>query len=430
MCSFRFRSFRIARFFSSIRSRRIVSLFLIATLSFLWLGCLLPRAYAAELSLSAKAALLLDADSLDVLYRKNDDARLPMASTTKIMTALVVVEHLAPTASIQIDRRAVGIEGSSIYLYEGEWLTVEQLLLGLLLESANDAAVALAIATAGNVEDFALLMNQKAKELGLQNTHFDNPHGLDSDSHYTTAYDLALIAAAALRNPTLKQIMSTQRATIPLCDMQAPNLSGVRADSSAEDSTVPVGTRVLLNHNKMLRYYDGAVGVKTGYTKKSGRCLVSAAVRDGLTLIAVTLNAPDDWNDHTALLDYGFSHYTRISLCQSGEYQTPLPVTGGKENFVMVTNRTSVGITLEQDHAAISCRVQLPRFLYASVSEGDVVGALVFLCDTDGDGVREEIATVPLYAAYDVPALPTPTVFERILAFFQSLFSFHAHHTQ
>jgi D-alanyl-D-alanine carboxypeptidase len=414
---------RSRRHFTTIR-HRVLCLLLTPILSLHALLLLIPTAHAAPastLSLSAQAAILVDADSGNVLYEQNAATRLPMASTTKIMTALVVAERLAPSTPIRIDRRAVGIEGSSIYLYEGEWLTVEQLLLGLLLESANDAAVALALATADDIAAFAELMNQKAAELGLINTHFENPHGLDADTHYTTAHDLAKIAAEALKNPTLRRIMATRRATIPLCDMNSPD-EEIDLATGAEPSVL-VGTRVLLNHNKMLRYYEGAIGVKTGYTKKSGRCLVSAAQRDGLTLIAVTLNAPDDWNDHSTLLDYGFSRYVRISLCKKGEYQTMLPVSGGREDFVMVANRQNAAITLPREHAAITCRVQLPRFLLAPVASDDRVGELVFLCDTDGDGKTEKIATVPLYTTYGVPTLPKPTLLSRICRFFRDIFT-------
>ncbi len=372
------------------------------------------------LALSAQAALLLDAESGTVIYEHNARTRLPMASTTKIMTALVVMDLLSPDAAICIDKAAIGIEGSSIYLYEGEWLTVRQLLMGLLLESANDAAVALAIACCGSVDAFAEKMNQKAAALGLSDTHFENPHGLDGETHYTTAYDLALISAAALADPVLREIMSTRRAVIPLCDMQSPDQK--MQEMQTTQDALPVGSRVLLNHNKMLRYYDGAIGVKTGYTQRSGRCLVSAAERDGLTLIAVTLNAPDDWSDHTRLLDLGFSQYTRITLCDTGEYQPLLPIGGGKEQYVLLTNVDAAEITLPRDHGSITCRVELPHLLLAPIAQNDTIGQLVFLCDTDGDGRSEEIATVALHALYGVDALPPPTLLERIAAFFRHLF--------
>lgn len=375
-------------------------------------------------ALSAQAALLLDADTGRVLFAHNEDARLPMASTTKIMTALIVAEQLNMTDAIRIDKRAVGVEGSSIYLYADEWLTVEQLLYALLLESANDAAVALALAVSDSVEAFADLMNQKALALGLKDTHFTNPHGLDDEAHYTTAHDLARIASAALAHPALKRIMSTKKMTIPLCDMTAPGtVPDDTVDSTdARGETVAVGTRVLLNHNKMLRYYDGAIGIKTGYTKRSGRCLVSAAERDGLTLIAVTLNAPDDWSDHTALLDYGFSSYSRITLCEVGGYQTLLPVSGGKEQYVLVAGTGRCAVTLPRDHAAITCVVQLPHFALAPIDATAPIGRLIFYCDTNGDGMREQIASTPLQPLYDVEALPSPSLLRRLFSLLGALF--------
>ena len=192
-----------------------------------------------SLSLSAESAVLMCAENGEVYFSKNADAPLPMASTTKIMTALVALENSDVTDTVQIDRRAVGIEGSSVYLTEGEMLTMENLLYALLLSSANDAAVAIAIEIGGSTEGFAELMNAKADEMGLENTHFDNPHGLDSENHYTSARDLAKITAAALENETFSKIVSTYKTTIPCIS----------------------GTRVLINHNKLLRSYDGAVGV-------------------------------------------------------------------------------------------------------------------------------------------------------------------------
>ena len=376
-------------------------------------------AAGAPTSLSAQAALLLDAHTGRVLYAHNADTRLPMASTTKIMTALVVAECLPVNQAVCVDARAVGIEGSSIYLYAGEWLTVEQLLYALLLESANDAAVALALALDDSVEAFAARMNRKAAAMGLENTSFTNPHGLDNEAHYTTASDLARIAAAALENPTIRRIVSTKKMTIPLCNMTKPQQV---VGSVAQQDTTPVGTRVLLNHNKMLRYYDGAIGVKTGYTKKSGRCLVSAAERDGLTLIAVTLNAPDDWNDHTALLDYGFSAYCRVTLCERGGYRTLVPVSGGTEQYVLVASATSCAVTLPRSHAAIRCTVQLPHLTLAPVLSGSDMGKLIFYCDTDGDGTQEEIASTVLTPLYDVKQQPPPSLWQRLCRWLGALF--------
>ena len=332
--------------------------------------------------ISAKSAVLIDAASGQVLYQKNADERLPMASTTKIMTALCALELADIDDVITIDVRAVGVEGSSAYLQAGETLTLLQLLYALLLQSANDAAAAIAIGTAGSIEAFAAYMNEKARELGLTDTHFDNPHGLDSENHYTTAKELGLIAREVLACPTLRAICATRSITIPGAQEQP--------------------ARTLINHNKMLRTYQGAIGLKTGFTKRSGRCLVSAAERDGLTLIAVTLSAPNDWNDHTRKLDAGFATYERVSLCGDEGFQTILPVTGGCEPYVLVRNATDVALTLPRERGAMLCTVELGRFAYASVDRGETVGQLVFRCDLDGDNEAEVLAKVPLTTAYAV----------------------------
>ena len=347
-------------------------------------------------SLSAQSAVLMDAASGQVLYGKDEHLHLPMASTTKIMTALCAAELGEMDRVIRIPAAAVGIEGSSVYLRTGEKLTLEQLLYALLLASANDAAAAIAISLCGSIEKFADCMNEKAAELGLKDTHFENPHGLDSEQHYTTAHDLALIARAALQHPTLRKIMATRSISIPLDDE-------------------PCG-RTLVNHNKMLRNYSGAIGVKTGFTKRSGRCLVSAAERDGLTLIAVTLHAPDDWNDHARLLDAGFAAFENVVLCEANGYKTTLPVTGGKEAYVVVNNGYAASLTLPRQRGAMLCTVELARFLYADVARGEIVGTLVFRCDTDGNGTLEELCRVPIRTAYGVEKREGKTWIRKIKA--------------
>ena len=332
-------------------------------------------------SLSAESVILLEAESGTTVFEKNAHTRLPMASTTKIMTALVALELAAPDTVICVDGRAVGIEGSSIYLCEGETLTLEALLYALMLESANDAAVAIAIGVAGSEEAFVEAMNAKAISLGLSHSHFANPHGLDDQSHYTTAYELARITQAALQNPLLKTIVSTKKTTIP------------------HQSTD--GVRLLVNHNKMLRQYEGCIGVKTGYTQKSGRCLVSAAKRDGVTMIAVTINSPDDWNDHTKLLDYGFSIYRSIELCPA-DFRFCLPVVGGNDAYMAVGVAQSVSVTLPIGSPVIEQTIQCPRHLYAPIKEGDVCGQMLFLCDINNDGIKEIIKEVPLVAQYSI----------------------------
>ncbi len=333
---------------------------------------------------SARGAVLMEAESGTVVFGQNENARLSMASTTKIMTALVALEHMPLDTSITVTDRSVGVEGSSIYLSVGETLTLEDLLYALMLESANDAAETIAVAVSGDVPAFAALMNEKAAELGLTDTQFVNPHGLDAEGHYTTAKELALLTCAALQNPDFCRIVATERHTIPLHNTD--------------------GVRLLLNHNKLLRSYEGCIGVKTGFTKKTGRCLVSAAERDGVRLVAVTLGAPDDWRDHTAMLDYGFALYDRVSLCEPGFYAAPLPLVSGESEYVIVENTDTLTVTLPRNHGRIVCVVERRRFDFAPVSRGDEVGRLRFF-EERPDGTHSELGEVPIYAAYDVKAI-------------------------
>ena len=312
-------------------------------------------------SVSAESALLLDFDSGKVLYEKDAGVRLGMASTTKIMTALTVVKLTDTALTVTVPKEAVGIEGSSVYLCEGERLTVEELLYALLLSSANDAATALAIFCAGSVEAFCEQMNGYAAELGLKDTHFVNPHGLYDEEHYTTAYDLALISREALKDPLLSEIFSTYKRSLPFCG---------EADK-----------RLAVNHNKLLRSYEGAIGVKTGFTKKTGRCLVSAAQRDGLTLICVTLNAPDDWRDHTALLDYGFENYRRRIVAGVGEYQYSFPATGAQSGFVTLCNTAPIAFTVRKGEDEVELLVESHApFVYTPVKKGAVCAVLTVRC--------------------------------------------------
>ncbi len=314
-------------------------------------------------SLSAKSAILIDASDGTVLFEKNAAQRMGMASTTKIMTALIVAERLPLERTVVVPSEAVNTEGSSVYLCEGELLSIRDLLYALLLASANDAAVTLAIAVSGSIEGFAALMNEKAHSLGLTDTSFTNPHGLYDERHYTTAHDLALISAAALQSEAIREIAATKRVVIP---------QGVTS-SNPEG----LSKRYLLNHNKMLSRYEGAIGLKTGFTKKTGRCLVSAAERDGLTLIAVTLSAPDDWNDHAALLDYGYSRYERVTLYDVGEFKYDYPLVGGSAPFVTLTNTAPITLTLPKERSGHSFSVTSPqRFEFAPVGRGSCLATL------------------------------------------------------
>jgi len=347
----------------------------------------------ASLSLSARCAVLIEAETGRIIYALNQNSRQPMASTTKIMTALLAIENEPLDKIVTIPEGAVGVEGSSVYLKAGEQLTLESLLYALLLESANDAAAAIAIEIGGSIEGFAAMMNSKARELGLENTSFTNPHGLDNENHYTTASDLALIARCALEDEDFAHIVSTRQKIIQVMN----------------DSSV----RYLTNHNKLLRLYDGAIGVKTGFTKKSGRCLVSAAEREGVRLIAVTLNAPNDWDDHERMLDYGFSQIERVSLCKSGDYNLTVPIISGSKKSVNVTNKDSLSIIMPKGEHEITVTAELERFYFAPVSAGDMLGCLVF------KDHGEILGRVPLYSEADVALAEKQGFFDKIFSIFK-----------
>lgn len=344
---------------------------------------------AMECSVSAHACALIDAESGRVLYQVQGETPLPMASTTKIMTALVALEQGNLEDVVTIDAQSAGVEGSSLYLMEGEHLTLEQLLYGLMLESGNDAAVAIAAHVGGSVPGFVEMMNTRAAQLGLSQTHFENPNGLPADGHQTTAVELARLAAEALRLDDFAAIVSTRQMQIPYRDQ-------------------PGQFRYLTNSNRLLESYPGCIGVKTGYTKAAGRCLVSAAERDGIRLVCVTLNAPDDWQDHTTLLDAGFAEAERRTFAQQEEFCQQISVVGGEQqqvSVVLASDLTAVGLPEQLDKAEIE--VQVPAFLYAPVQAGQQVGCVAL---TTPDGVRQE---VPLVAQEAVASLPPAGLWQR-----------------
>ncbi len=346
-----------------MRKIRITALFLVPIL---FMTILPARAF----DVSAHSAIVMEASTGDVVFEKDADTRRPMASTTKIMTALVAIESGELSREITVSKEAEGVEGSSIYLKSGDKITLESLVWALMLESANDAAAAIAIGVAGSVEAFADMMNQKAAELGLTDTHFTNPHGLSDDAHYTTARELGKLTAAALENDTFRKIVSTDSHIIEYGE----------------------SVRNLHNHNKMLRMYDGTIGVKTGFTKASGRCLVSAAERGGMTLIAVTLNAPDDWTDHAAMLDLGFSKLEKMTLIMPGESVFISPCIGTESGEITVKNREGLTLILPRGEHNIKRTVILPRYFWAPVAKDSVVGKIEI---RNGDTLLGE---VKLYA--------------------------------
>lgn len=312
---------------------------------------------------SAKAAVVIDGCTGEILYSQNCDTRLPMASTTKIMTALLLCELGGDlTKEIVTTREMVTVEGSSMGLQVGDTVSYHDLLYGMMLASGNDAANTTAIAIAGSVKDFVDLMNKRAEEMGLENTHFVTPSGLDADGHYTTAYELAIITKEALNNEEFAKAVASESAR--LCYGNPPY------------------NRTLTNHNKLLKMYDDVIGVKTGYTKKSGRCLVSASRKDGKFVIAVTLNDSNDWTDHRSLLDLG------LSLIESKKYS---PTEDNIAVEVVDGNRVSLSVPSAlintTANSEVTYEIKLPAFLYSPIKPGQQIGSISYF--SNGNSVCE-----------------------------------------
>ena len=348
-------------------------------------ACVLPLNAKA---VSAQHAFVLDALSGRVLYEKAPDDRSLIASTTKIMTALIVCEQCNVLDRMRIPKEAVGIEGSSMYLQEGEVLTLQELLYGLMLQSGNDAAVALAIYCGGTVEGFAELMNDKARNLGLRNTHFENPNGLDAPGHYSTARDLAVLAAYAMENPIFRKTVSTKN--------------------------LHMGQRYLTNHNKLLWRVEGADGVKTGYTKAAGRILVSSATRNDRRLIAVTMDDPNDWEDHAALLEQGFSQYSPRTIVKKGQYVDTLEVAGGQGRQVTVLAKEDFSYALAEGETP-QLMLPGPGFVYAPAVEGADAGIAYVLLNA------KAIGKVPVIYGQTIEQTPEePTKLQKFLSILKS----------
>lgn len=325
------------------------------------LACLLPcqAAGSEELSLPAKGAVLIDGASGRVLFAQNADTPYPMASTTKIMTCLLAVETCSPEEIVTAGSNAEGVPGTSIYLTEGEQLTMRDMLYGLMLRSGNDAAVAIAEHIAGSVDAFSQMMDARARELGA-NATYKNPHGLDAEGHEASALALALIAREGLQNDWFREIVSTQRMTIPW--------------STSEYN------RLLVNKNKLLSSYEGALGVKTGFTSKAGRCLVFAAERDGLTLIGAVLNDYTWFDDARTLLDWGFENYTLLTAASAGKTMATLPITGGAEKSVDIVAAEDLASAARAGEAH-EIALNLPESLPAPCEAGQIVGTATLLID-------------------------------------------------
>lgn len=382
--------------------KKIIASLLVICLMPAQIACFPVKAYAAPsqggLSVSAKSAVLINGDSGEILYAKDENTRRPMASTTKIMTALLTLEAAAKeNKNVTITDQMVRVEGSSMGLLPGYKLTLHDLAAGMLTVSGNDAANSAAIAISGSTKEFAKLMNEKAKELELTNTHFVTPSGLDSEEHYTTALDLGRLGAAAIKNSDFLEICSQRQYSVKY--------------------QYPQHTARYTNHNKLLSMYQGCIGVKTGFTKKSGRCLVSAAERDGVRLVAVTLSAPDDWNDHVRMLDYGFSQLASFQPGGQGESWTMSVAGGVRDRLLLAAGEAKSVVVNAADLDKIEKTVELPRFVYAPVKEGQLLGTVSYTLN------GKTITETPILATEGVerPEI-TKNIFQKILDGIKSLF--------
>lgn len=323
----------------------------IILLSLITILLLSVGAYAedVQIDISASSAVLLVSGSNEVLFEKSAYEKRPMASTTKIMSSIIAIESGRLDEEITVTQEMTAVEGTSMGLLPNDKVSVSELVYGMMLSSGNDAANATAITIAGSTEAFVSMMNDKAKQIGMLSTHFATPSGLDTDDHYSTAYDMALLGSYAIKNEQFLEICSSSSAVV--------------------DYGNPPYKRRLTNHNKLLKIYDGVIGIKTGFTKKSGRCLVSAAERDGITLICVTLNDADDWNDHKKLLDYGFGIVKRYDNYQRDFL---IRIVGGKDASVNAQLQRAPKIS--SLNGQITQKVYIEHFLYAPVKKNDVVG--------------------------------------------------------
>lgn len=342
-----------------------------------WFLFAFPVLARAESSTSAKGACTIEISTGRILYEKNADAKMPMASTTKIMTAIVAIENGDLDEVITIPEEGSGIEGSSLYLKPGEQFTLRDLLYGMMLQSGNDAAVNIAIHIGGSVEGFSAMMNEKAKQIGAVNSNFTNPHGLNDKNHYTTARDLAMITAYAMKDPTFAEIVGTQYYEM-----------------------IPIGAgdkRTVKNKNKLLWNFADATGVKTGYTSDAGKCYVGSANRNGMHIVTVVLSCPDMWKDAQALLEDAFSEYRMYDVILRGEIMGSVEVGNGIHQSVAALANESVAVPLKEgEMGKIETKVDLPQNITAPVMGGDVIGSAILMMD------GKEITQIDLIAEASV----------------------------
>lgn len=341
---------------------------------------------AAPASLSSLSAVLYEPTTGTVLYEKDAHTSRAMASTTKLMTALLAAESGDLARDVEATAAAVAVEGSALGLRAGDKISMEDLITGLLLASGNDAANTIALTVDDSLEAFAGRMNARAAEIGMKESHFVTPSGLDGDGHAASAYDMALLGAEVLKNPVLARICATKTAEIEMGN--------------------PKHKVTVSNHNKLLRLYGDAIGMKTGFTKKSGKCLVSAASRDGVTLIAVTLNGGDYWNDHISLYEYGFSLLEAVT--PEAPALPEMPVAGGETSRLRLTAAAPAPMILAKGKGEqLTVTISLPSFLLAPVQPGQRVGEICYALD------GEVLQRIPIEAEYKIAARPVAGFAER-----------------
>lgn len=341
-----------------LRKKIIIFLFITVLIT----SCFFPKTSA--LDISAASAIVFVADSGEILYEKDAYKRRSMASTTKIMTAIIALESGKLDDVVTVSDKMIRVEGTSMGLHKGNRLTLMNLVSGMMLLSGNDAANAIAVYLSGSEEAFALMMNEKAISLGMRDTNFVTASGLDDDEHYTSAYDMALLTSYAMRNLDFRKLVSLTRGEVEYIS--------------------PDVTHTYYNHNRFLSMYDGACGVKTGFTKKSGRCLVTAVEKNGNLVIAVTLNAGDDWNDHKKLYDYCFSQGKFSQIPDT--FDTLIRVTGSNKSAI-TASAEHVPEIFTSEFIGVHTKIYTEKFLYAPVKKGEQVGFVRFY--VDGVCVRE-----------------------------------------
>jgi serine-type D-Ala-D-Ala carboxypeptidase (penicillin-binding protein 5/6) len=367
----------------------------LVTLLICMLFCAPPGSAQEEIEITSQSAVLMDKDSGRILFERHAHVKRPMASITKIMTAILALEMGNLEDVVTVSPLAAVVEGSSIWLEAGEIKTLEELVYGLMLRSGNDAAYAIAEHIGGSVENFALLMTQRARQLGAYNTRFQNPHGLHDDNHYSTAYDMAVLARHALGIEKFRKIIATEEVIISWPGHE--------------------WARILRNQNRLLELYPGGDGIKTGWTTPAGRCFVGSATRDGWQLISVVLNAPSMWEDAMLLLDYGFMHYHRHPVVRQHSYIRQVPLLGGVQENLKVMAADTYSLALSpQEEKFVTYTFSIEEGLQAPIKKGQVVGKLEISLQ------GERLGDVMLLAGEDVEKAG---FFFRVSRFIRRLFS-------